>query len=119
MNPYIKALLVKSAAVAEEKQLKDFEYLIHHVVTEDGKEEVHHCRLYDHLGNLFTQGHLVIEDGVAKLDGHKVTSGTFHVLTGLEPTQEICWSDGEALEKGITPKKMVDGMTSKKKAKVW
>ena len=67
--------------------LEDFEFLTHHIETIDGDEEIHHCFFLDHIGNLFTQGHLVIEDGVVTIDGAVVEDGVFHVLTGLEPLE--------------------------------
>jgi len=102
------------------QQLKDFEYLIHHIAVSDkGKEEVHHCFLYDHIANLFEQGHLVIKDGKVTLDGKVVKEGTFHVIIGLEPTQEVCYSNAEAKEFKIKIMKLRSGMTRKQKAKVW
>lgn len=100
-------------------QLKDFEYLMHHIETRGGKEEVHHCYLYDHIANLFEQGHITIKDGKASLDGKPVKEGTFHVIVGLEPTQEICYSDAEAMKAKIRPKRLASGMTRKQKAKEW
>jgi len=100
-------------------QLKDFEYLIHHIETKDGKEEVHHCCLYDHIANLFEQGHMVIKDGKVQLNGKTIKEGTFHVIVGLEPTQEVCYSDAEAVKAKIRPKRLAPGMTRKQKAKEW
>jgi len=100
-------------------QLKDFEYLIHHIATKAGKEEVHHCYLYDHLANLFEQGHMVIKDGKVQLNGKTIKEGTFHVIIGLEPTQEVCYSDIEATEAKIRPKRLTSGMTRKQKSKEW
>ena len=100
-------------------QLKDFEYLMHHIETKDGKEEVHHCYLYDHIANLFEQGHMTIKDGKVSLDGKTIKEGTFHVIIGLEPTQEVCYSDTEATLAGIRPKRLAPGMTRKRKAKEW
>lgn len=100
-------------------QLKDFEYLIHHIETKDGKEEVHHCYLYDHIANLFEQGHIVIKDGKVSLDGKLIKEGTFHVIVGLEPTQEVCYSNAEAIKAKIRPKGLTSGMTRKQKAKEW
>jgi len=99
--------------------LKDFEYLIHHIETKDGKEEVHHCYLYDHIANLFEQGHLVIKDGKAVLNGKTLKEGTFHVIIGLEKTQEACYSNTEAEKANIKPKAMKMGMTRKQKSKEW
>ena len=93
------------------QQLKDFEYLIHHIELGDkGKERVHHCYVYDHIANLFEQGHITIKDGKTTLNGKPVKEGTFHVLVGLEPDQEVTYSDAEANEAGIRPKKLVAGM---------
>jgi len=100
--------------------LKDFEYLIHHVAVDNkGVEELHHCFLYDHLGNLFEQAHIVIYNGKVTLNGQLIDEGTFHVIYRLEPTQEVSWSDEEAQEKEITPKRMRAGMTLRQKAKEW
>lgn len=100
--------------------LKDFEYLLHHIEIDDqGKEQIHHCYLYDHIANLFEQAHLLIKDGRTYLDGNEITNGLFHIIKGLEPTQENAWSDEEAAEGNIKPKKMKAGMTLKVKAKEW
>jgi len=104
---------------AEGKPLKDFEYLIHHIESYDGKEEIHHCFLYDHIANLFAQGHLVIKDGKATLDGKAVKDGTYHVIVGLEPTQEVAWGEALAKKAKIKPKSMKSGMTLKEKAREW
>lgn len=102
------------------EQIKDFEYLIHHIETKDGwKEEVHHCFLYDHIANLFEQGHLSIKNGKALLDGKAVKDGTYHVIVGLEETQEVAYSNKEAIAAKIKPKKLKSGMTLKQKAKAW
>lgn len=106
-------------AVLGGKQLKDFEYLIHHIETKDGKEEVHHCFLYDHIANLYQQGHLEVKGGKAFLDGKAVKDDTFHVIIGLEKTQEVAWGNAEAKEAKIKPKGLRSGMTLKQKAKVW
>ncbi len=101
-------------------QLKDFEYLIHHIeVDAKGKEVVHHCYVYDHIANLFEQGHLVIKDGKTFLNNKEVKEGTFHVIVGLEPTQEVTYSNAEARENSIAIKKLRSGMTRKQKAKEW
>lgn len=103
-----------------ERGLDDFEYLIHHIVTgEKGEEEIHHCFLFDHIANLFEQEHLVVEDGRAFFKGKGVKDGVYHVISGLESTQEVCWSDEEAEEHKIKPKKLAAGMTYKEKAKIW
>jgi len=103
----------------EGKPLEDFEYMIHHIETKDGVEEIHHCYLYDHIANLFEQAHLVVKDGKVTLNGKAVKDGTFHVIVGFEKTQEVAWSDAEAKEAKIQPKAMKAGMSLKKKAKVW
>lgn len=103
----------------DEEQLEDFEYLIHHIATEDGNEDVHHCYLYDHLGNLFEQAHLVVKNGVPYFNEKKVKDGIFHVIAGLEPTQEVVRGDEMAEENGIKSKGMHAGMSLKEKAKVW
>jgi len=102
------------------QQLKDFEYLIHHIAVNDqGKEEVHHCYLYDHIANLFEQGHLIVKDNKITLNGKIIKDGTYHILVGLEPTQEVSYSDASAEKAGIRPKRLVSGMTAKQKAKEW
>jgi len=104
----------------KEHSPSDYEYLLHHMaVDDDGNEKVHHCFPYDHLGNLFTQAHLLIKNGKVFLDGKEVKEGLFHVLTGLEPKQEVAWSNEEAKENGIRPKEMKAGMTLKQKAEEW
>ncbi len=117
-SPLIGALL-RGSDITAHYSIRDFEYLIHHIEINRGQEQAHHCRLYDHIGNMFVQGHLVVKDGSVKLNGKKVSEGMFHILIGLEPTQEVSWSDQEAEESGINPKGMHDGMTLKEKAKVW
>jgi len=103
-----------------EDGIKEFEYLLHHIVNgNSGKEEIHHCLVYDHIGNMFEQGHLVVENGKVTLDGKKVGDGTFHVIKGLESSQEVVWSNDEAKENKIDVKKMESGMTFKDKSKVW
>lgn len=102
-----------------EEQIKDFEYLIHHIETKDGKEEVHHCFLYDHIANLFEQGHLTVKNGKVLLDGKAVKDGTFHVIIGLEKTQEAVYSNKEAEKAKIKPKRLRAGMTHKQKAREW
>ena len=101
------------------KQLKDFEYLIHHIETKGGKEEVHHCFLYDHIANLYQQGHLEVKGGKAFLNGKAVKDDIFHVIIGLEKTQEVAYGNTEAKEANIKPKGLRSGMTLKQKAKVW
>lgn len=103
-----------------EHGLNDFEYLIHHIVTnEKGEEEIHHCFLFDHIANLFEQEHLVVKNGKTFFKGKQVKDGVFHVISGLEPTQDVCWSDEEAEDHDITPKQLKMGMTYKDKAKIW
>ncbi len=100
--------------------LEDYENLLHHIhIDEKGKEEIHHCLVFDHIANMFKQTHLWIKDGKVYLDGKQVQEGVFHVVKGLEPEQEIVWSDEEAKENRIKPKKMKAGMTLKEKAKEW
>ena len=101
------------------RQIEDFEYLLHHIESEDGKEKIHHCLVFDHLGNMFEQEHLWIEKGKVYLGKKQIKEGIFHVIKGLEPTQEVAWSDEEAEDAGIKPKKMRSGMTLKDKSKVW
>lgn len=98
----------------------DFEYLLHHIhIGKDGKEEIHHCLLCDHIANLFEQAHLAVKKGVAYLEGKKIQDGIFHVIKGLESTQEAVWSDIEARENKIKPKAMKKGMSLKDKSKEW
>lgn len=104
----------------EEEQLSNDDYLTHHIVVDDdGKEIVHHCFFYDHIANLFEQAHLDIRNGAAYLDGKKIKEGHFHIIKGLEQTQEVVRGDEEAVKAGIKPKGMRSGMTLKEKAKVW
>ncbi|MCK4386047.1 MAG: hypothetical protein KAW52_07260, partial [candidate division Zixibacteria bacterium] len=99
---------------------EDFEYLLHHVhISEGGKEEIHHCFLYDHIANLFEQAHLAVKKGVTYLEGKKIQDGIFHVIKGLESTQEITWSDDEAKKNRIKQKVMKPGMGFKEKSKEW
>jgi hypothetical protein len=100
--------------------IDDYEYLIHHVeIDGKGKEMLHHCYLYDHIANLFEQKHLVIKNGKAYVNGKLVKDKTFHIIAGLELSQDVSWSDEEAKEKKIKSKKMKSGMTYKEKAKEW
>ncbi len=104
----------------QEKQIEDFEYLLHHIVVdEDGNEEIHHCYLLDQICNLFTYDHLIVHKGKVELNGKVIKEGVYHVITGLEPSQEIAWSDEEATDNKIQPKEIRDGMTFKEKAKEW
>ncbi len=104
----------------EKRALEDFEYLLHHVeIDEDGKEKIHHCYVYDHIANLFEQDHLLIKNGKAYLNNKQIKDGLFHIIKGLESTQETDWSDDEAKENKIRPKAMRSGMTFKEKAKEW
>ena len=102
--------------------IKDYEYLLHHLHSggnKVGDEEIHHCLVYDHKCNLFTQGHLVVKGGKAYIDGKAAKDDTYHIIAGLEPTQDINWSDEEAVKSGIKPKALVHGMKNKEKAKAW
>ena len=104
----------------KKRGFEDFEYLLHHIhIGKDGKEEVHHCFLYDHIANLFEQAHLAVKEGVAYLEGKKIQDGIFHVIKGLESTQEANWSDVEAEKNKIKPKAMKKGMNRKDKAREW
>lgn len=104
----------------EKKPIEDFEYLLHHIEVDDkGKEKIHHCLVYDHIANMFEQAHLLIKDGKAYLNNREIKEGLFHIIKGLEPTQEVVWSDEEAKENKIKPKKMIAGMSLKEKAKEW
>lgn len=100
--------------------IEDWEYLIHHIEVDDkGKEVIHHCLLYDHIANMFEQGHLVIKNGKPFLNGSRLKDGTYHLLTGIEQSQEVSWSDEDAQDQGIKPKAMMPGMTAKQKAREW
>jgi len=95
--------------------------LLHHIAVdeEDGYEEVHHCYILDHKANLFEQDHLIVVDGKAYIDGKEIKEGHFHIISGLEPTQEVAWSDDDAEAVGIESKHPRPGMTFKEKAKEW
>jgi len=100
--------------------LDDYEYLLHHIhKSNGGKEEVHHCLMLDHMANMFEQEHLVVKNGKTFLNGKRIKDGVFHIIRGLEKTQEVAWSDQEAQENKIIPKKIRAGMTLKEKAKEW
>lgn len=104
----------------EKRTLSDYEYLLHHVaVGNAGEERIHHCFVYDHLGNLFSQAHLLVKDGKVYVDEKEVKDGLFHFIVSLEANQEVAWSNEEAEENKIRPKKMKAGMTLKEKAKEW
>jgi len=71
--------------------LEEWEYLIHHIHKdkETGKEVLHHCQLVDHLGNMYLIDHV------------KNSKGTFtHSIKGLMESQDIFWSDEEAVQAG-------------------
>jgi len=110
---------VLEAAMKRGLPLEDFEYLIHHIEKFGGKEEIHHCYLYDHIGNLYEQGHLEIKGGKAYLDGKLVKDGLFHIIKGFEKSQEVAYTNAEAVKAKIKPKAMKAGMTLKQKAKEW
>ncbi len=119
-NADLKHNLKRIISESSPGQIKDFEYLLHHIeIGESGEEEIHHCLVYDHIGNMFSQAHLLIKDGKAYVDGKEIKDGVFHYVVGLEAKQEVAWSDEEAEKSGIKPKKMVAGMTLKAKAKEW
>lgn len=102
------------------RTLEDFMYLLHHVHPKvDGGEELHHCMVCDHKGNMFELTHLLIKDGKVYLNGKTIKEGQFHIISGLEPTQEVAWSDTDAEAMKVKPKKMVAGMTLKQKAGEW
>lgn len=104
----------------EKGKLEDYEYLLHHIeIDNEGKEKIHHCLVYDHIANMFEQGHLLIKNGKTYLDGKEIKEGIFHVIKGLERTQEVVWSNEEAEENKIKPKEMRSGMTLKEKAREW
>jgi len=99
--------------------IDDYEYLIHHINNDDGKELIFHCMLYDHIANMFQLEHLLVKSGRAFLNGKQIRDGYYHVITGLEPNQDVVWSDEDAIESGIKPKQMLEGMTLKQKSKEW
>jgi len=104
----------------EGQPLENYEYLLHHIETlENGKEIIHHCLVYDHIANMFQQEHLWVKNGVPYLEGKKIKEGYFHIISGLEPTQKVTWSDDEAIKLGIKPKRMTAGMSFKDKAREW
>lgn len=114
-----KQIAEKLRKQLDEENLETFEYLIHHVEVDGDKEIIHHCNMYDHIGNLFEQAHLYFDNGKVYLDGKEIKEGHYHVIKGLEPKQEVAWSEEEATKAGIKPKRMMSGMTLKEKAKVW
>jgi hypothetical protein len=104
----------------ESYPIDNYEYLIHHIeVDSEGKEIIHHCMMYDHIANMFEQEHLIVINGKVYYKDKQIKEGVFHVISGLEKEQEVCWSDEQAIEHSIIPKKMIPGMTYKKKAKEW
>lgn len=117
----VKALLNTIVESELDNPMNDYEYLLHHVEIDDkGNENLHHCFVYDHLCNLFTQIHITIKNGKAVDDnGKPMQDGVYHLISELEPTQDVCWSDEQAKEQGITPKRIFAGMTFKQKAKEW
>lgn len=117
---FIKRLLEKEHNLEDGRSLEGYEYLLHHIHLDDkGTETVHHCFVYDHIGNLFEQGHIVIKDSKVFIEGKEIKNGAFHVIVGLEPTQEVAWSDEMAEENNIQLKMMKSGMTLEDKSKVW
>jgi len=88
-----KLLVLSVNKMEQHGQLADWLYLIHHVHTDDntGEEELHHCFLVDHLGNLYTIDHIIDDDGVV-----------YHALVGLAEDQEVFWSNEEAIDAGET-----------------
>lgn len=125
LNSNLKQRLFEKARkifsqIEKEFSLEDYEYLLHHItVDENGDEEIHHCFVYDHIGNLFQQEHLTIKNNKVYINNKEIKEGNFHIIIGLESTQEVVWSDAMAEENNITPKKMKSGMTLKQKAKIW
>ncbi len=80
---------------------------------------MHHCYILDHKANLFEQGHLEVRDGKTFVNGKEIKEGHFHIIKGLEPTQEVAWSNVHAIELGIVIKHLSSGATLKEKAKKW
>jgi hypothetical protein len=72
--------------------LPDWAYLIHHVQSNpDGEEELHHCSVLDHLGNLYKVDHIETKEG-----------DVAHCIVGLEEDQDVYWSDEDAEIDGNT-----------------
>ena len=78
---------VKKSVIARLDDFEDWEYLIHHVHKDTKKkvDEIHHCPMLDHLGNLYEVSH--IKDSKGKIR---------HCLTGLKKDQKVYWSDEAA-----------------------
>jgi len=74
----------------ENPEIEDWEYLLHRIyISDTGSEEIYHCPVMDHLGNLYKVEHLEGEGGKY-----------FHCITGLEEDQVVYWSDEEAMADG-------------------
>jgi len=73
------------------ESIEDWEYLIHHIEIVEGKEELHHCFMLDHLGNKYEIGHIIDKKGNQR-----------HCILGLVEDQDVYWSDKEAIEAGET-----------------
>jgi hypothetical protein len=75
----------------ENPPLEEWLYLIHHIHAEDdtNMEELHHCVVLDHLGNMFEVEHIKGEDGK-----------TYHCITGVRTDQKIYWSEEDAKKDG-------------------
>jgi hypothetical protein len=81
--------LIKEIILESGPPLDDWLYLIHHIHAEDveNEEELHHCFMIDHLGNLYKVEHIIGKD-----------DNIYHCLTGLKADQRIYRSDSEAKE---------------------
>jgi len=84
---------IKKFKETEGDGLEDWLYLIHHLHEQKGggEEEIHHCQMIDHLGNLFEVAHVIDENGEIQ-----------HCLKGLVEDQDVYWSNEEAEADGET-----------------
>lgn len=48
----LREIIREVIADTKNDQLQDYEYLLHHIEVNGGVEIIHHCKLYDHIGNL-------------------------------------------------------------------
>jgi hypothetical protein len=84
-----KVILEEMNPLKEEESLvKEWEYLIHHLHEGDKIEDVHHCPMVDHLGNLYEVEHIETSKGIR------------HALKGLVKDQKVFWSDADAKKDG-------------------
>jgi hypothetical protein len=92
MSKKMKAFILSQhqAGPKDGPPLEDWEYLLHHIHEDKGKEVIHHCQLMDHLGNLYELDHMEDKKG-----------RTFHAITGVVEDQKVIWNDEEAKENGL------------------